>query len=41
MQKGIRPASGRYAMLWMTDVVPTDTGNRDTVAEFKVLGKRG
>jgi hypothetical protein len=41
MQEAIRPASGRYAMLWMTDVVPTDTGNRDTVAEFKVLGKRG
>ena len=34
-------AKGRVVLLWMTDVVPTDTGNRDTVAEFRILGHRG
>jgi eukaryotic-like serine/threonine-protein kinase len=34
-------ARGRVVLLWMTDVVPTDTGNRDTVAEFRILGHRG
>ena len=40
-REDIRPATGRYAVLWMKDVVPTSTGNRDTVAEFRVLGTRG
>jgi hypothetical protein len=34
-------AKGRFVLLWMTDVAPTDTGNRDTVAEFRILGHRG
>jgi hypothetical protein len=37
----LRPARGRFVLLWMTDVVPTPTGNRDTVAEFRILGRRG
>jgi hypothetical protein len=37
----LQPARGRFVLLWMTDVVPTDTGNRATVAEFRILGHRG
>jgi eukaryotic-like serine/threonine-protein kinase len=42
MRPSIPPAEGRYVLLWMTDVVPIGDGsNRDTVAEFKVLGSGG
>ena len=41
MREAIPPATGRFVLLWMTDVVPTDTGNRDTVAELKILGTHG
>jgi hypothetical protein len=37
----LKPARGRFVLLWMTDVVPTSNGNRDTVAEFRILGHRG
>lgn len=32
------PISGRFVLLWITSVVPTDDGNRAEVAEFHVLG---
>jgi serine/threonine-protein kinase len=41
MDESIPPRTGRFVLLWVTDVVPTDSGNRATVAEFKVLGHHG
>ena len=41
MHGDITPLKGRFVLLWITDVVPTNSGNRATVAEFKVLGHRG
>jgi eukaryotic-like serine/threonine-protein kinase len=41
MRESTPEARGQFVLLWMTDVVPTATGNRDTVAEFKVFGSRG
>jgi eukaryotic-like serine/threonine-protein kinase len=41
MREDIPPVTGRFVLLWINDVVPTDTGNRATVAEFRILGHRG
>lgn len=38
MQESIGPVTGRYVLLWITTVVPTDDGNRAEVAEFRVTG---
>jgi serine/threonine protein kinase len=38
MQESIAPVTGRYVLLWITTVVPTDDGNRAEVAEFRVTG---
>ncbi len=38
MREPIGPATGRYVLLWITSVVPTDDGNRAEVGEFRVVG---
>jgi serine/threonine-protein kinase len=38
MRESIEPATGRYVLLWITTVVPTDDGNRAEVGEFRVVG---
>jgi hypothetical protein len=38
MRESIEPATGRYVLLWITSVVPTDDGNRAEVGEFRVVG---
>jgi putative peptidoglycan lipid II flippase len=38
MRETIEPATGRYVLLWITSVVPTDDGNRAEVGEFRVVG---
>ncbi|HEY6678174.1 MAG TPA: serine/threonine-protein kinase [Actinomycetota bacterium] len=38
MRDSIEPATGRYVLLWITTVVPTDDGNRAEVGEFEVVG---
>jgi serine/threonine-protein kinase len=38
MRESIEPATGRYVLLWITTVVPTDDGNRAEVSEFRVVG---
>jgi tRNA A-37 threonylcarbamoyl transferase component Bud32 len=38
MRESIEPATGRYVLLWITSVVPTDDGNRAEVGEFGVVG---
>ncbi len=38
MREPIGPATGRYVLLWITSVVPTDDGNRAEVSEFGVVG---
>src|SRR6266511_5086936 len=38
MREPIAPATGRYVLLWITSVVPTDDGNRAEVSEFQVVG---
>ena len=38
MRESIGPATGRYVLLWITSVVPTDDGNRAEVGEFRVVG---
>lgn len=38
MRESIGPATGRYVLLWITTVVPTDDGNRAEVGEFRVVG---
>jgi serine/threonine-protein kinase len=38
MRESIQPATGRYVLLWITTVVPTDDGNRVEVGEFRVVG---
>jgi serine/threonine-protein kinase len=38
MRESIEPTTGRYVLLWMTTVVPTDDGNRAEVGEFRVVG---
>jgi hypothetical protein len=38
MHEDITPATGRYVLLWITSVVPTDDGNRAEVGEFRVVG---
>jgi serine/threonine protein kinase len=37
-RESIGPATGRYVLLWITSVVPTDDGNRAEVGEFRVVG---
>lgn len=37
----IAPTRGRYVLLWITSVVPTDDGNRAEVAEFQPVGHDG
>jgi eukaryotic-like serine/threonine-protein kinase len=42
MRRSIPSASGRYVLLWMTDVVPVGDGsNRDVIGELRVVGDRG
>jgi serine/threonine protein kinase len=38
MRESIESATGRYVLLWITTVVPTDDGNRAEVSEFRVVG---
>jgi tRNA A-37 threonylcarbamoyl transferase component Bud32 len=38
MRDSIEPATGRYVLLWITTVVPTDDGHRAEVGEFEVVG---
>jgi serine/threonine-protein kinase len=38
MRESIEPATGKYVLLWITSVVPTDDGNRAEVGEFQVVG---
>jgi tRNA A-37 threonylcarbamoyl transferase component Bud32 len=38
MRESIEPATGRYVLLWITTVVPTDDGYRAEVGEFRVVG---
>jgi hypothetical protein len=38
MREPIAPATGRYVLLWITSVVPTNDGNRAEVSEFGVVG---
>jgi serine/threonine-protein kinase len=38
MRESIESVTGRYVLLWITSVVPTDDGNRAEVSEFRVVG---
>jgi len=38
MRESIGPATGRYVLLWITSVVPTDDGHRAEVGDFRVVG---
>jgi hypothetical protein len=38
MREPIASATGRYVLLWITSVVPTNDGNRAEVSEFGVVG---
>jgi serine/threonine-protein kinase len=38
MRESIEPATGRYVLLWITTVVPTDDGHRAEVGDFRVVG---
>jgi len=38
MRESIEPATGRYVLLWITSVVPTDDGHRAEVGDFRVVG---
>jgi hypothetical protein len=35
----LAPTTGRYVLLWITSVVPTEDGNRAEVAEFEPIGR--
>ncbi|MDP9340959.1 MAG: protein kinase [Actinomycetota bacterium] len=41
MRRSIDSTSGRYVLVWITEVVPTADGNRATIAEFAVYGSGG
>jgi hypothetical protein len=38
MREPIRPVTGRYVVVWITQVVPAEGGDRAEIAEFSVTG---